>query len=166
MSGRRAAGANGAAAFAAPADADADARGRAAAHQAVFTGHLKTRTPSAYEIPLLVPRTLLVRAQRRLRALPGGDDVGSLDHRAVSSKYQSRLREALRADPVLRELAPTVHALRALYACIALRMFDFGDSTLERPSAVSWPRAAARRRQVIRYDVEWREPKLAFPSED
>lgn len=89
-----------------------------------FAGQAKRRDGDgggdAYVVPTLAPAAQVVAALEALRAAQGR---ATRTNRATSSCYQSALAQRLRAT---WPECDRVHALRGLYACMALRLFDWG----------------------------------------
>ena len=90
-----------------------------------FGGQAKQRRVSgeAYVIPTLVPAECVVEAMARLRVR---QRHAQLSNRETSRRYQGSLSRRL------VEVAPSVgcvHGLRGAYACLALRLFDWGDAS-------------------------------------
>lgn len=88
-------------------------------HSLRFHGQAKKRGDAeAYRIPVLHPAARVLEALATLRARA----PEPLSREATSRRYQSRLARVLRAQPALGE-AGHAHALRGVYACMALRLF-------------------------------------------
>lgn len=95
-------------------------------HAIAFGGQAKKRGEHAAApmvVPVLCEAAALVRAVGVLR---GRQDGRIRDNAATSARYQSELGRGLRADPLWAECG-NVHALRGVYACMALRLFEWGD---------------------------------------
>ena len=97
-----------------------------APHQARFEGQAKKRKKEShgYTIPLLHDASRIQEALSHLRTSRCGESDAAMSNDALSRKYQSALsRHMVRSEvwgPCLR-----VHGLRGVYACIALRLFDW-----------------------------------------
>jgi integrase len=96
-------------------------------HAASFRGLAKRRgDPDVpLRVPLLAPAEQVVRGLSALRAKQGGRE---LDNAATSRRYQSLLARTLAADPVWAACGK-VHGLRGAYACMCLRLFEWGDAS-------------------------------------
>lgn len=104
-----------------------DGEGGEDGESALFSGQLKTRGErAAYRIPVLAPLPHVRAALARLRALQPAD-VRAMSNAEVSSKYQSRLRQAMQRHPVYGALR-RVHDLRGIYVWIAYKTRDWGDA--------------------------------------
>lgn len=92
-----------------------------------FVGQAKRRREDeeGYVVALLAPVDEVLAAVAVLRAK---QDHAVLSNRDASRRYQSGLGRALRACAALQPCAK-VHALRGLYACLAVRLFDWGDAS-------------------------------------
>jgi hypothetical protein len=94
------------------------------AHALRFDGQAKRRgVGGAYVVPSLAPAEAVVAAIARLRARQGH---ATLSNAATSRRYQGTLSRRVKAR------WPEVgcpHGLRGVYACAALRLFDFGDAS-------------------------------------
>lgn len=99
------------------------------AHSITFQGQAKKRGKSyrgageGYKIPTLAPATKVCTGLRILRTKQGGV---VRDNRETSSRYQSELSRTLKRDHPW-SLVGHVHALRGIYACMALKLFEWGD---------------------------------------
>lgn len=99
-----------------------------AEHAVVFGGQAKKReggdtTPMT--VPTLAPAARVCAAFERLREKQNGV---VRDNRSTSARYQSELgRHLKRAWPW--SAVDHVHALRGLYACMALRLFEWGEAS-------------------------------------
>jgi hypothetical protein len=89
-----------------------------------FDGQAKRRGQApAYDIPTLAPAASIVAALRALQArTQGGANA------RVSARYQSALSRYLKSDAVWAPCG-RVHALRGLYACMCIRLFEWGDAS-------------------------------------
>lgn len=97
----------------------------------LFAGQLKQPLADLppYEIPLLVPASLLLSSMERLRTHPALKECAQMDVKDVSHRYGPKVREAARA--AFEQVVPVragkqqlaVHDLRALYACIAVHWY-------------------------------------------
>lgn len=77
-----------------------------------------------YVVPVLAPADDVVGA---LAALRRAQRHAVLGNRETSRRYQSLLGRTLAADATWKECGRP-HALRGVYACVALRLFDWGDA--------------------------------------
>ena len=104
--------------------ARADAASEHALH---FVGQAKRRREDeeGYVVALLAPVDEVLAAVDVLRAK---QDHAVLSNRETSRRYQSGLGRALRASAAFGPCVK-VHALRGLYACLAARLFDWGDAS-------------------------------------
>lgn len=98
-----------------------------------FGGQAKKRRgapATSYTIPTLAPAADVVRGLRALRSAQNKgvmmEERQSRDNAATSRCYQSYLSRHLSSTPPWNA-CPHVHALRGIYACIATRLFDWGD---------------------------------------
>lgn len=99
-----------------------------APHTLRFEGQAKTKRARPYQIPVLHRAEAVEAAFREVaRRVPRRDATPELSERQVLSRaYQSWLGRALAKHPVLRQ-AGRVHALRAVYACMCARLFEWDD---------------------------------------
>ena len=97
------------------------------AHALCFSGQAKKRgAADAYRIPTLAPAETVVTALATLRCMQHGEQRSNRD---TSLCYQSALGRHLATHRVWAQCGK-VHALRGLYACMALRLFDWeGDES-------------------------------------
>lgn len=79
----------------------------------------------SYVVPTLAPAEDVVAA---LDVLRGKQGHVRLSHRHASRRYQPILSRTLHAD-ALWSSAGKVHGLRGVYACMAVRLFDWGDAS-------------------------------------
>tara|TARA_B110000046_G_scaffold128530_1_gene134929 strand:- start:1587 stop:2465 length:879 start_codon:yes stop_codon:yes gene_type:complete len=98
-------------------------------NQCIFYGQLKQSNAVPYTIPLLAPLPIVLTALTELRRRQARD-VHQLGNDAVSRRYQSGLRQHLKADGKAYPGIRCPHQLRALYACCAHQYFDVGDASL------------------------------------
>ena len=102
------------------------------AHGCLFSGQLKTRSEIRtlrFKIPLLVPFDAFEGALAVVRAWQGDvDAVRKLTNEQVKNRYQPGLHRYLQKDgsdiggaPIRRP-----HTMRAIYARLVLRLFDWG----------------------------------------
>jgi integrase len=90
-----------------------------------FTGAAK-RHVGDVQVPTLERASTVLAAFAELRARQGHAE---LTNRATSTRYQGTLSRALAVHPVWRQ-CKRVHALRAVYACMTLRLFTWeGDAS-------------------------------------
>ena len=93
-----------------------------------FDGQLKQPLPDlpSYEIPLLVPASLLLSSMERLRTHPALRECAQMDLKTVSHRYGPKVRDAARA--AFEQVVPVragkqqiaAQDLRALYTCVAI----------------------------------------------
>lgn len=93
----------------------------------VFEGQAKRRRGpgDSYIIPVLTKPEHVCRAWAWLRETHIGTTRSNRD---ASTRFQSSLRRCMREHPVFSQ-AKKVHALRGLYACMSLRLFDWGEAS-------------------------------------
>ena len=106
----------------------------ASPHHALFEGQAKKRRGAATAIAAAAPPPLRVPVLDRVpvvaRALDRVKELQAyevLDNRATSVRYQRTLSRHLRAHPIWKQ-AGRVHALRGVYTCMALRLFEWEAS--------------------------------------
>ena len=92
-----------------------------------FGGQAKTKHERVYEIPVLHDAAVVSEAFARvsLQVVPRHDPELT-ERQLLSRSYQSWLGRALHADPVFAQ-AGRVHALRAIYACMCVRLFEWNE---------------------------------------
>lgn len=102
-------------------------------HLMLFHGQAKRRSAidDGYVIPVLHDSSALVRAlsaiEEHFPPAYEATDVKQVRNQKTSRKYQSWLSRNLHADEILRSVGRP-HALRAVYACMCVSLFDFvGD---------------------------------------
>lgn len=97
-------------------------------YAATFEGQAKKKGSGVHEylIPLLAPYDDVRRGWERLREL---QNYTVLTREAASRRYQSALSRRLVARADAFHDVPCAHGLRGVYACMALRLFDWGDAS-------------------------------------
>lgn len=107
---------------------------RVGPHTLVFGGQAKRRgAAGAYRIPVLHDADALLAGVAALRR---ACRHAELDNRGTSRRYQSWLSRALAGDPVWAQCG-RIHALRGLYACMCVRLFDWDEDYSEAFLAMS-----------------------------
>jgi hypothetical protein len=101
-------------------------------HSVLFIGQAKRTDADAYVIPVLARAADVILAMGRLRDL---QTHGTVDNDECSRKYQSGLRRRLLSDKTWAQCG-RVHALRGVYVCMSLRLFEWTGVGVvgERPS--------------------------------
>lgn len=90
-----------------------------------FAGQAKRRgAAEAYVVPTLAPAAAVAAAVAELGKKQGG---ARLSHREAGVRYQGTLSRHLARSPYAA--VGRVHGLRGAYACMALRLFDWGDAS-------------------------------------
>lgn len=99
-----------------------------AAHTLRFDGQAKTKRERSYDIPVLHRAEAVQAAFREVAVrVPRRAPTADLTERQrLSRAYQSWLGRALAKHAVLHQ-AGRVHALRAIYACMCARLFEWDD---------------------------------------
>jgi integrase len=104
-----------------------------------FDGQAKRRgTAEAYVVPLLAPLDDVVHALGVLRARQCGDVDATWCNDRVSRKYQSALRQRMKARGGAWATVGRVHDLRGVYACMALKLFAWPAEYSEALLAMSF----------------------------
>ena len=95
------------------------------AYAVEFAGQAKRRgAAEAYVVPTLAPAAAVAAAFAALGKKQGG---ARLSHREAGVRYQGTLSRHLARSPYAA--VGRVHGLRGAYACMALRLFDWGDAS-------------------------------------
>jgi integrase len=81
---------------------------------------------AGYRIPVLAPAADVTRAFAELRRRQQGRARTNAE---TSRRYQSQLSAHLKAAGAPWAAVAHVHGLRGVYACMALRLFDFGEAS-------------------------------------
>lgn len=95
-------------------------------HIVSFKGQAKRRTgdDDTFEIPVLATAEEVENALSRVRLLQ--KNIPDTNEK-VSSKYASGLNEFVKKHVIFKD-AKHIHNLRKIYACMALKLFDWGDA--------------------------------------
>ena len=109
-----------------------------APHALLFVGQAKKRDHGVAHreervVPCLAPATEVVECLRHLRARQRHVAASNV---VTSRRYQSWLSRALAGDPVWAQCG-RIHALRGLYACMCVRLFDWDEDYSEAFLAMS-----------------------------
>ena len=96
-------------------------------HALSFAGQAKKRgRAEAYHIPTLAPTNDILKAFDDLRLR---QDAQQLTNAKTSLRYQRPLSLRLAARAPLWSQVGCIHGLRGTYACMCLRLFDWGDAS-------------------------------------